>query len=283
MNSILFALIAASMFLWLMAETPVAAADKPLKGKVEHARTSSSNVRSSSTKQDAFAPDTRPPQIKWFTVPDWLAGVWIRKEPIIVTSEEDLVTGRKSERPGASLAQFSGNETCGYQQDSKGRIWHCLLMPYERIYVGDGNTRIVSTVDDADVVENDGKRLIIRRRSTRVTYNASDSIKNTSRCEEFTTYTPQDSSHVKAESELKFFDKNGKGTLLQKTSTILTLESKFSPIDYWPHGEEIDLRPLFQEFLSEHSVNPKEIMTYGQKKNAPAKVNRGNHLQSKKK
>ncbi len=247
----------------------------PLQGKVEHAKSvpalPPSMCPGATLTEDAFDTTNAGANAKWFRMPDWLAGTWSRPAEAEVIYEENLVTGVKNPCGRQLGSQFVGNEVCGYQKDPTGKIWHCLLIPYKRAFVDDASqSRTISIVESARDLETSTAQVIIKRLSTRFEMNGADEIKKVVRCEEYTKYTPDGHGGVQTESSVKYFDEKGKPLLLQKTCSHLTRVSGFKKCDYWPHDEEVDLRPLFREFLNVRSLGTSKILMYDTKKQQAA-------------
>lgn len=213
--------------------------------------------------EDAFAATAASSGAKWFLMPSWLCGTWSRPSPPVILSEVNLVTGKQTDESRPSTVQFQGNEVCGYQKDSKGRVWHCALVPYRRVFVDEGGGKSVSIVDSSDVIESNDQRLIIKRFSTRLTTDSSREIKKVVRCQEYTEYVPDGYARAKTDASIKYFDEDGKPLMLQKTSCKLIRVAPFRVCDYWPHDEQVDLKDRFAEFQNAEDVRTGKVLKYG--------------------
>ncbi|MDZ4832315.1 MAG: hypothetical protein SGJ27_00805 [Candidatus Melainabacteria bacterium] len=174
-----------------------------------------------------FAAPSQVSHVKWFPVPNWLAGTWM-KNGDMETYLKDFRTGEEIRKP-----MWLNNKVrlgFGHQLDSLGTIWHAEILPF-RADGNRGNSTDRRYVMDMNCLNSNPQSVALKFHSNVIRVDpGSGTIQSTNQQEEIVTFRPDRDGLIATTSSTKNFDENGRPLLQAYSNAERTKIAEFVPV-----------------------------------------------------
>jgi hypothetical protein len=174
-----------------------------------------------------FSAPNQTTNVKWFPVPNWLAGTWM-KNGDMETYVKDFRTGEEMRKP-----MWLNNKVrlaFGHQRDAQGTVWHAEILPF-RADGNRGDTTDRRYVMDMNCVKSSPDSVVLRFHSNVFRIDPMDSrIQTTTQQEEIVTFRPDNEGMIATTSSTRAFDENGRPLIQSFSNAERTKLAEFVPV-----------------------------------------------------